>query len=86
MIILLICLFFKCVNGFTPSCLCDVLTPAGNIRIRRNSTDDDLLFVPYVSCDLFKQSFEYMAPGLWNSLPGYLREAVYKKLYKRMKF
>ncbi len=52
------------------------------------SADDNLLYVPYVSCALFKQSFQYRAPALWNSLPSHLRKALsvndVKKLYIRI--
>ena len=51
---------------------------------------DNLLYVSHVNCDLFKQSFEYRAPALWNSLPSHLRNAPnfndFKRLYKRMIF
>ena len=84
-------LVFKCVNGIAPAYLCDVLTPAASIRTRESrSTAENLLYVPYVNCDLFKQSFEYRAPALWNSLPSHLRNAPsvndFKRLYKRMIF
>ncbi len=84
-------LVFKCVNGIAPAYLCDVLTPAASIRTRESrSTAENLLYVPYVNCELFKQSFEYRAPALWNSLPSHLRNAPsvneFKRLYKRMIF
>ncbi len=84
-------LVFKCVNGTAPFYLYDVLTPAASIHTRVNrSTGDNLLYIPYVNCDLFKQSFEYSAASLWNSLPSHLRTAPsvndFKKLYKRMIF
>ncbi len=84
-------LVFKCVNGTAPFYLCDVLTPAASIHTRVNrSTSDNLLYIPYVNCELFKQSVEYRAPALWNSLPSHLRKAPsvddFKKLYKRMIF
>ncbi len=84
---------FKCVNGTAPFYLCDVLKPAVSIHARINrSTSDNLLHIPYVNCDLFKQSFEHRAPALSNSLPtcSHPRKAPgvddFKKLYKRMTF
>ncbi len=42
--------------------------------------------MPYVNCDLFKQSFEYRVTRPWNFLPSHLRKAAslnaFKKLYK----
>ena len=67
---------FKCVNGIAPFYLCDVLTPAASMRTRASrSTPDNLLYVPYV-CDLFKQSFEYRAQALCNSLTSYLKKST----------
>ncbi len=80
-------LVFKCVNGTAPFYLCNVLTPAASIHTLVNtSVSDNLLYIPYVNRDLFKQYFEYRAPALWNSLPSHLRKAPnvddFKKLYK----
>ena len=58
-------LVFKCVDGAAPFYLCDVLTPAASIPTRvHRTTSDNLLYIPYVNCDLFKQSDEYRAPGV----------------------
>ena len=65
--------------------------PAASIRTREcRSTSDNLVYVPYVNCELFKQSFEYRAPAFCNSLPSHLRNAPsvndFKKLYKNYIF
>ncbi len=78
-------LVYKCVNGIAPSYLCNVLTPASSVQTRESrSSNENLLYVPYVNCDLFKQSFEYRAPALWNSLPSHLRKAARVNYFKRM--
>ncbi len=83
---------FRCVNGITPSHLRDVWTPALSIRTRESrSPDDNLLYVPYANCDLFKQSFECREPALWNPLPIHLRMApsvddFKKRPYERIIF
>ena len=54
-----------------------ILTPAASIRtceFQSRSTADNL-HVPYINCDLFKQSFEYRGLALWNSFPSHLRKA-----------
>ena len=82
---------FKCLNGTVPFYLCDALTPAAIIYTRVNrSTFGNLLYIPYVNCDLLRQSFEYKAPALWNSLTSLLRKAPsvsdFKKFYKKILF
>ncbi len=61
------------VNGRARSYLCNFLTPASSVQTR-GSSDENFVYVPYVNCDLFRQSFEYRTPALWNSLPSYFRK------------
>ncbi len=75
-------------NGIAPSHLiCNVLTPASSVQIRESRrSDENLLYLPFVNYDLFKQAFEYRAPALRNSLPSYHRKAAsvndFKRLYR----
>ncbi len=54
-------LVFKCVNDIAQAYLCDVLTPAASIRTRESrSIAENLLYVPYVNCDLFMPQSQMM--------------------------
>ncbi len=79
-------LVYKRVNGIAPSYSCNVLSPASVQTRESRSSDENILYVPYVNYGPFKQSFEYRAPVLWNSVPGYFRKASsmsdFKRLYK----
>ncbi len=68
--------FYKCANVVAPSYLiCDVLTPAASIRTRESRITAVIYYIVLlINSDLFKQSFEYRASALWNSLPSNLIE------------
>ena len=82
-------LVYKCVNGIAPSYLCNVLTPVSSVQTRESSNENLLYICTYhtsTACDLFKQSFEYRAPALWNFLPSHPSKAAsvndFKNMYK----
>ena len=63
-------LMFKCLNNMAPSYLSDSLTYLSHHQsyTTRNVIKNHLT-IPHPHLSIFKQSFKYSGPTLWNSLP-----------------
>ena len=61
---------FKCLNNIAPSYLSDSLTYLSHHQsyTTRNVIKNHLA-IPHPHLSIFKQSFKYSGPTLWNSLP-----------------
>jgi hypothetical protein len=70
-------LTFKCLNGHLPDYLGDHLmyvSQRHSFNTRSSQSKD--LYQPKANCELFKQSFEYRAPAIWNKIPLIIRQSV----------
>ena len=84
-------LMYRCVNDEAPARLTDALVMTVHTHDRQTClSNTDLLRVPTVNCELYRNSFKYRGSILWNSLPSELRNAKdsasFKYLYKKMFF
>ena len=68
---------FKCLNGLAPICL------VNRIHETRASAQQ-LLVVPKPKCESFRQSFYYLGPLTWNSLPFEIRSCENIVTFKLM--
>ena len=61
-----------------PTYISDCITICNEVAIRdtRNSTSTNLVTLPYFSVDIFKNSFAYRGPFIWNALPNNIRKCV----------
>ena len=62
-------LVYRCINGFSPSYLRDLVTKYVPIRALGSSHSNDLC-VPKIKCNRYgRRSFMSAAPSVWNQLP-----------------
>ena len=75
---------FKCISGMAPTYISDYITICneGATRDSRNSTSTNLVTLPYASLDIFKNSFAYRCPFIWNALPHNIRKCVNLSCFK----
>ena len=75
---------FKCIRGMAPTCISDCITICNEVAIRdtRNSTSTNLVTLPYTSLDIFKNSFAYRGPFIWNALPHNISKCVTLSSFK----
>ena len=75
---------FKCIRGMAPTYISDCITICNEIAIRdtRNATSTNLVTLPYASLDIFKNSFAYRGPFIWNALPNNIRNCVTLSCFK----
>ena len=64
--------------GMAPAHISDCITVSKEFAIRhtRNSTPMNLVTLPYATLDIFKNSFAYSGPLIWNALPDNIRKCV----------
>ena len=65
---------FGCLNDLYPPYMSDMLqyTNEYNHYMTR-STQNDFLYVPKARINVFKQSFQYIAPAIYNALPNVIK-------------
>ena len=75
---------FKCIHGMAPTYISDCITICNEVAVRdtRNSTSANLLTLPYASLDIFKNSFAYRGPFIWNDLPHDIRKCATLSCFK----
>ena len=63
-------LMFKCLNNMAPSYLSDSLTYLSHHQsYTTKNVIKNHIGIPHPYLSIFKQSFKYCGPTLWNSLP-----------------
>ena len=77
-------LTYKCLNNQAPEYLSNLLTiNETNDRQLRPSSQYRRLIVPFVRLQTFAaRSFSITAPGLWNSIPSYIKQSSTLSLFK----
>ena len=75
---------FKCIRGMAPTYISDCITICNEVAVRdtRTSTSANLLTLPYASLDIFKNSFAYRGPFIWNDLPHDIRKCATLSCFK----
>jgi hypothetical protein len=84
---LLSVLTYKSLNGIGPSHMEDKLTYANQIAIRSTrQSAEGMLYQPRANISMYKSSYTYMAPQIWNKLDQKLKDAPsvnrFKETYK----
>ena len=79
-------LMYKCMNNIAPVYLSNLFHKNRDIlKYHLRSCDTNLLHIPKAKTEIFKHSFSYSGPKIWNSLDVQKRNAVsvdnFKKLY-----
>ena len=84
-------LMYKCLNDMAPTRIMNEINKASDthdVNTRLANTDD--LYIPEPNCELFRHSFRYYGPSLWNGLPQALRDSpsidAFKYNYKLQYF
>ena len=67
---------FKCLHGLAPKKLMEsfkyvVETTTSSVNTR--NVTNAMLHVPRPFCEMYKRSFEYQGPTMWNTLPMQIR-------------
>ena len=77
-------LTYKCLNNQAPEYLHNLLTiNETNDRQLRSSSQCRRLIVPFIRLQTFAaRSFSDTAPGLWNSVPNYIKQSSTLDLFK----
>lgn len=75
---------YRCNNDSYPNYMSDLLNPVNviNTRATRNSEDDHTLYIPKPRVNLFRQSFQYTGPSLYNSLPNNIKHTDSLPMFK----
>ena len=75
-------LMFKCVNGLAPTYLSDQITPISDVYQNLRSHDQYNILVPKPTTEVYKKSFSYMGPTIWNTLPPQVKFSTSLNLFK----
>jgi len=67
-------LMFKCIHGLAPSYLVDNVVMNFDVNGMTTRTHAMNVYVPSVSSQFAKRSFQYCGAILWNDLPGFLKD------------
>ena len=82
---LLCILMFKCLNGLAPICLVNRIHFVNETHCHETrASAQQLLVVPKPKCESFRQSFYYLGPLTWNSLPFEIRSCENIVTFKLM--
>ena len=74
---------YKCLNDLAPERFKQLFTYVKDIsEINTRSASRLLLQIPKPNCEMFKRSFAYLGPTVWNSLPYDLRCATSLNVFK----
>ena len=69
---------FRCLNDLYPPYISDMLQYANEYNdYMTRSTQNDSRYVPKARINVFKQSFQYTAPSMYNALPNVIKELMY---------
>ena len=83
-------LVYKSINDHSPVYLSNKLLPVSYPGKQLRSSSQNLLKVPKPKLELFRKSFAYSGPSIWNTLPLFVRSATtinnFKNLYIQTKF
>ena len=78
-------LMYRCLNGKAPFYIANHFTRVSHNHFTRRSQHDAI--VPKPNLDVFKRSFLYQGPVLWNNLSQDIKScnslACFKRMYKR---
>ena len=77
-------LTYKCLNGFAPKYLADLLEVQESCRVLRSNKKNRLKIPMTRTKTLGTRAFTYAAPAVWNSLPDYIKNTKCIDTFKRL--
>ena len=77
-------LTYKCLNGFAPKYLVDLLEVQERCRVLRSNKKDRLKLPMTRTKKLGTRAFTYAAPAVWNSLPDNITNTKCVNTFKRL--
>ena len=76
-------LMFKCIHGNAPYYLQNKITMLQDInKYQTRSTTNYNVLIPSIRTSLYKQSFSFNGPFVWNNLPNHLKQSVSLSSFK----
>ena len=77
-------LTYKCLNGFAPKYLVDLLEVQESCRVLRSNKKNRLKLPVTRTKTLGNRAFTYGAPAIWNSLPDNIKNTKCINTFKRL--
>ncbi len=82
---------YKCVHGFAPKLLCDMIVMASDVNVGNTRNTDSLnIYIPKPNIECYQTSFKYSGGKIWNDLPNNIQNApsveAFKYVYKKVNF
>ncbi len=82
---------YKCVHGFAPKLLCDMIVMAFDVNVKNTRNTDSLnVYIPKPKIECYRKSFKYAGGKIWNDLPNNIPNApsveAFKYGYKKLNF
>lgn len=83
-------LMFKSKIGLVPEYLSNLVMPASNLNYTSRFSNSDNFIIPKPKTELFRSSFSYSGPKIWNTLPLEIKKSnnikEFKSLFKSSYF
>ncbi len=82
---------YKCVHGFAPKLLCDLIVMASDVNVRNTRNTDSLnVYIPKANIECYRKSFKYAGGKIWNDLSNNIQNApsveAFKYAYMKLNF
>ncbi len=82
---------YKCVHGFTPKLLYDMIVMCSDVNVRKTSNTDSVnVYIPGTNIECYQKKIKYAAGKIWNNLPNNVKNApsvaAFKYAYKKLNF
>ncbi len=62
---------YKCVHGFAPTLVSDMIVMASDVNERNSRITDSLnVYIPKPNIEYYRKSFKYAGGKIWNDLPN----------------
>ncbi len=67
---------YKCVHGFVPKLLCDMIIMTSDVNVRNTrNTDSLIVYMPKSNTECYRKLFKYAGGTIWNELPNKIQNA-----------
>ncbi len=82
---------YKCVQGFAPKLLWDMIVMASDVNVGSTRNTDSLnVYIPKPNIEFYRKSFKYAGGKIWNDLPNNIQNEpsveAFKYAYKKLNF
>ncbi len=74
---------YKCVNGFAPKLLCDIIVMASYVNERNTRNTDSLnVYIPKPNNECYRKYFKHAGGKIWNDSPNNIQNAPSVETFK----